>query len=57
MINVGFKTRQAGSLFFSRYGEALLKALGFEECKRWYGPLFVRWYLTERKATISKEGI
>lgn len=28
----------------NEYGEEILKAVGYEGCKRWYGPVFVEWY-------------
>ena len=28
----------------NNYGEGILKAVGYEGCRRWYGPIFDTWY-------------
>lgn len=28
----------------NNYGEGILKAVGYENCRRWYGPIFEQWY-------------
>lgn len=28
----------------NNYGDGILKAVGYEGCRRWYGPIFDTWY-------------